>query len=89
MKFKLVESFNYPVLYHGTYNINEILRDNSLHLGKTYGNLKPAVCLTRDYNFVKNKFPFIIVLIKNPFPDIFVLIILTTLCDISFILLTP
>lgn len=57
-----------PVLYHGTYPKSAllILRDNMLKLGKVYGSLQPAVCLTRDKNFIKtSRFPIVFELDRN------------------------
>ena len=64
MKFRLVEKLNHDTfLYHGTFNIKDILESNSLKVGKQYVD-GSAVCLSRDFQFVKN-FPFILVLNRD------------------------
>ena len=60
----LFEKIDHPNwLFHGTYNISDILESNCLKLGRSYGSGR-AVCLTRSFEFAK-RFPYILVLDKD------------------------
>ena len=64
MKFKLVENINHPTfLFHGTRHLLDILKSNTLKVGRTYSD-GAAVCLTRDFQFAK-RFPYILVLNRD------------------------